>query len=280
MDERGCFFYISNLILAPLSIFGLYKRISTTLQSLSSVSLSCFSHPLLSVLHHSAVITLLSITPPLCLCLSAGLRGSCADPAIGKWRRNHSCCFSHTEHLCISHADPHPFTPSPSSPPVSSNPHLLLPKRCRSHCSDAHRSSPWYPSTCSWPKPRQCFPWHPLCRASSGEEAFPSAWAQASLDRVVWGQCIPQCLLPIRGHVIPRLPGQWDVEPKQRYERRLPVPQCVGAFIAQTTQSHRHGVDLRRRYLVTTYTEWVIIEIGYMWLILLVQQIADSKPLR
>lgn len=122
----------------------------------------------------------------VCLTLSF-VELSESGAAVGEGRRIHSRCFSHSGHLCVSHADAHSFTHLPSSPPVSSNPRWLLPKRCRSCCPDTHRSSPWYSPTRARPQPRQSLSGHSLCWASSREEAFPSCHTQASVDWIVWG---------------------------------------------------------------------------------------------
>lgn len=221
--EMYCYCDYNRIFL--LSVFQcFYKRIPRALPDCPSpLSSSSFSHPLL-VWSLSVCCNHITLFHSLLVCLTLSfveLSGSGA--AVREGRRNHSRCFSHSGHLCVSHADAHSFTHLPGSPPVSSDPRRLLPKRCRSRCPDTHRSSPWYSPTRARPQPRQSLSGHSLCWASRREEAFPSSHAQARVDWIVRGQRIPQRLLPVCGRDIPRLPGQRDVEPKQGDERRLPV---------------------------------------------------------
>lgn len=214
------------------------------------ISPSLFQH----VLYHSiSVITLLFF-----FCLFIGLRGSRTGPALPDWRRNYHHSFSQAEYLCLHHAN---LTSSPLSslPSLFPHPSLLHPEWGRPYCSDAHWSSPWHSPTGAGPKLCHRLPGHSLCWATGREAAFSSCWNQAPLDRRIRGHCLPKCLLPVCGHIIPWLPGYWDVEPQQGDEWRLSVPQHLGALLTQTTQSHRHGLDLWWRYLVMTYSEWVQI---------------------
>lgn len=82
MDQRECFFYVSNLILAPLSIFGLYKRISTTLQTL--ICFLILFLPPSFVCSSSLCCNHITFSHSPTLCLSAGLRGSCTDRKVEK----------------------------------------------------------------------------------------------------------------------------------------------------------------------------------------------------
>lgn len=140
------------------------------------------------------------------------LRGGRTDPALPDWRGNHSHCSNHTDHLCLHHADLHSF-PLGCLPPLSAFPHLLMSEWIRPHHSYAYWSSPRHTSASAWPQLRHCFPGHPFCWATSRKAAFPSCWTQTSMDWGVWSHFIPQCLLPKCGHYIPRLPGNWNVEP-------------------------------------------------------------------
>lgn len=182
-----------------------------------------------SVLHHSTIYN--HITLPLSVCLSVDLREDGADPAFPDWRGNHNYSFSIIDHVFLHHADLHSSPSQPNLPSVSPHPHLLHPKWGWPQRSDSFWSSPWHPLASPGPKLCHCFPGHPLRRATSRKAAFSSCWAKTSMDRGIRGQFLPQCLLPVCWHIIPWLPGQWDVESQHGDEWGLSVSQCLGALL-------------------------------------------------